>query len=88
MALWDVSDGNRGDETTRDIVRRVLRDARSGSIINLRSGIDGAPAAGKQTLVRALPAILAGLRAEHLEPVRLDQLVGGPAYTSCSGHTS
>ncbi|MDQ1512131.1 MAG: peptidoglycan-N-acetylglucosamine deacetylase [Actinomycetota bacterium] len=88
MALWDVSDGNRGDETTTDIVRRVLRDARSGSIINLRSGIDGAPAAGKQTLVRALPAILAGLRAEHLEPVRLDQLVGGPAYTSCSGHTS
>ena len=88
MAMWDVSDGNRGDETTRDVVRRVLRDARSGSIINLRNGIDGAPEANKEVLVDALPQILAGLKAKHLEPVRLDQLVGGPAYTSCSGSTS
>jgi hypothetical protein len=88
MAMWDVSDGNRAEETTRDIVRRVLRDARSGSIINLRNGIDGAPAAGKEVLVRALPAILDGLRAKHLQPVRLDELIGGPAYTSCSGNTS
>src|SRR5258708_40019599 len=79
MALWDVSDGNRGDETVHDIVYRVLHDARSGSIINLRSGIDGAPAAGKETLVRALPAILAGLRAEHLQPVRLHPPAGWPA---------
>ena len=64
MAMWDVSDGNRGDETTSDIVRRVLRDARSGSIINLRNGIDGAPAADKERLVRALPAILDGLAGE------------------------
>ena len=88
MAMWDVSDGDRRNETARDIVRRVLRDARSGSIINLRNGIDGAPAADKELLVQALPAILDGLRAKHLEPVRLDELVGGPAYTSCSGHTS
>jgi len=87
--MWDVSDGlGSRHESTHDIVRRVLRNARSGSIINLRNGIDGAPAADKEVLVRALPAILDGLRAKHLEPVRLDELIGGPAYTSCSGHTS
>jgi UDP-glucose 4-epimerase len=87
MAMWDVSDGT-GHDTPDDIVQRVLRDARSGSIIDLRDGIDGAPAADREMLVRALPAILDGLRAMHLEPVRLDQLVGGPAYTSCRGRTS
>jgi len=88
MAMWDVSDGNNGDETTNDIVRRVVREAKSGSIINLRNGIDGAPANNKEVLVQALPEILEGLRAKHLQPVRLDELIGGPAYTSCSGHTS
>ncbi len=88
MALWDVSDGNRRNETAAEIVNRVLRHARSGSIINLRDGIDGAPATDKDELVEALPAILDGLRAKHLAPVRLDQLVGGPAYTSCTGSTS
>jgi peptidoglycan/xylan/chitin deacetylase (PgdA/CDA1 family) len=88
MAMWDVSDGDRRKETSRDIVQRVLRNARSGSIINLRNGIDGAPAAGTDVLVDALPAILEGLRAKHLAPVRLDELIGGPAYTTCSGQTS
>jgi peptidoglycan/xylan/chitin deacetylase (PgdA/CDA1 family) len=88
MAMWDVSDGDRRKETARDIVRRVLRHARSGSIINLRNGIDGAPAADKDVLVEALPAILEGLRAKHLAPVRLNELIGGPAYTSCSGQPS
>ena len=66
----------------------MLANARSGSIIDLRDGIDGASGAEGAALVRALPTILDGLRARHLEPVRLDELVGGPAYTSCSGHTS
>jgi peptidoglycan/xylan/chitin deacetylase (PgdA/CDA1 family) len=88
MAMWDVSDGDRHKETARDIVRRVLRNARSGSIINLRNGIDGAPAADQDVLVEALPAILEGLRAKHLAPVRLNELIGGPAYTSCRGQRS
>ena len=88
MALWDVSDGDRRKESAADIVQRVLRHARSGSIINLRNGIDGAPATDRDELVQALPAILDGLRAKHLTPVRLDQLVGGPAYTSCRDYTS
>ena len=87
MAMWDVST-RESDETPQQIVNRVLRNARSGSIIDLRDGIDGSSDAQTTPLVRALPAILGGLRAMHLQPVRLDQLVGGPAYTSCSGHSS
>jgi hypothetical protein len=30
-----------------------------------------------------MPLILAGLRAKGLQPVRLDKLLGGPAYTRC-----
>jgi peptidoglycan/xylan/chitin deacetylase (PgdA/CDA1 family) len=88
MAMWDVSDGYREDETAQQLVQRVLHEARSGSIINLRVGIDGAPAANREMLVQALPAILQGLHDRHLKPVRLDTLVGGPAYTSCSGSSS
>ena len=88
MAMWDVSASDRRNQTADDIVDRVVRGARSGSIIDLRDGIDGASAANKEALVRALPGILEGLRSKNLKPVRLDELVGGPAYTSCSGHSS
>ncbi len=89
IAMWDVSASDKPDQTANDIVQRVLRSVRSGSIIDLRDdGIDSASAPGKEVLVEALPGILDGLRTMHLKPVRLDQLVGGPAYTSCSGHTS
>ena len=88
MAMWDVSANDGPHQTSSDIVKRVLSHARGGSIIDLRDGVDGASAADKAALVRALPGILQGLRAMPLQPVRLDQLVGGPAYTSCGGHTS
>ena len=32
---------------------------------------------------RVVPLILDGLRARGLRPVRLDTLIGGPAYQSC-----
>jgi peptidoglycan/xylan/chitin deacetylase (PgdA/CDA1 family) len=88
MAMWDVSASGKPHQSPAEIVQRVLHGARSGSIIDLRDGIDGASAANKQALVQALPGILDGLRSMHLKAVRLDQLIGGPAYTSCSGHTS
>ena len=88
IAMWDVSATDRHHQTADDIVARVLDNAKSGSIIDLRDGVDGASSSERAALVQALPRILDGLRAEHLEPVRLDQLVGGPAYTSCTGHTS
>jgi len=87
MALWDVSP-HRSDETPDQIAQRVLANARSGSIIDLRDGIDGASGGEGAALVRALPSILDGLHARGLEPVRLDELVGGPAYTSCNRHSS
>jgi peptidoglycan/xylan/chitin deacetylase (PgdA/CDA1 family) len=87
MAMWDVSP-RESDETPQQIAQRVLHNARSGSIIDLRDGIDGTSDREATALVHALPMILDGLRAMHLQPVRLDQLVGGPAYTSCGGHSS
>ena len=86
--MWDVSASDGPHQSSDRIVQRVLHRARSGSIIDLRDGVDGASAANKQALVDALPGILRGLQSMHLRPVRLDQLIGGPAYTSCSGHTS
>ncbi len=88
IAMWDVSASDRPNQSPEAIVQRVLHAARSGSIIDLRDGVDGASSADKQVLVDALPGILNGLRAMHLKPVRLDQLIGGPAYTSCSGRAS
>ena len=87
MAMWDVSAANGSRQTADDIVRRVLGSARGGSIIDLRDSIHG-ESENREALVEALPRILDGLRAKHLAPVRLDQLVGGPAYTSCRGRTS
>jgi peptidoglycan/xylan/chitin deacetylase (PgdA/CDA1 family) len=88
IAMWDVSAGSKDDRSSADIVNRVVQNARSGSIIDLRDGVDGASADERAVLVRALPGILEGLRAKHLEPVRLDELVGGPAYTSCRASAS
>jgi len=87
MAMWDVSANGDKDQSTSEIVDRVLKSARAGSIIDLRDG-SGGSATRREQLVQALPAILDGLRSMNLKPVRLDELVGGPAYTSCSGHTS
>ena len=66
------------------IADRVLRAVRPGSIIDLNVELSGKDADGQSVLVDALPQILDGLRAKHLRPVRLDTLVGGPAYQSCS----
>jgi peptidoglycan/xylan/chitin deacetylase (PgdA/CDA1 family) len=83
MALWDDS---VSDWTTTDahlVARRVLAKVRGGSIIDLHDGLDGNPYADRSVVSRALPEILAGLRARGLHPVRLDTLLHGPAYVSC-----
>ena len=50
----------------------------------LHDGLDGIPDRRTATvLVRALPLILDGLRAKHLDLVGLDQLIGGPAFVPC-----
>jgi peptidoglycan/xylan/chitin deacetylase (PgdA/CDA1 family) len=83
MAMWDVSVSDRGKNDARVIADKVLESVRGGSIIDLHAGLDGTSTAHRAAVVAALPLILDGLRARNLRPVRLDTLVGGPAYQSC-----
>ena len=83
MAMWDVSVSNRGKNDSRVIADKVLRSVRGGSIIDLHAGLDGTSAAHRAAVVAALPLILDGLQARNLRPVRLDTLIGGPAYQPC-----
>jgi UDP-glucose 4-epimerase len=84
MVLWDVSAGDSKITDPQRIAQHVLQNVRGGSIIALQDDFDGKPAAYRSALVKAMPEIVAGLRARHLQPVRLDELLGGAPYTSCS----
>ncbi len=84
MAMWDVAVSDRGKNDPHQIAQKVLQSVKGGSIIDLHAGVDGTSAAHRAAVVAALPLILDGLRALDLKPVRLDTLVGGPAYQSCT----
>jgi peptidoglycan/xylan/chitin deacetylase (PgdA/CDA1 family) len=83
IIMWDDSSGDWALTNPRTIARRTIRGAKPGSIIVLHDGLDGNPTANRESLVRAMPLILAGLRAKHLKVVGLDQLIGGPAFHPC-----
>ncbi len=83
MAMWDVSVSKKSKNDPKAIAAKVLASVKGGSIIDLHAGIDGT-AAHRAAVIAALPLILDGLRARQLDPVRLDTLVGGPAYQSCA----
>ncbi len=83
IIMWDDSSGDWALTNPRTIARRTIRGAKPGSIIVLHDGLDGNPSANRSALVRAIPLILDGLRAKHLNVVGLDQLIGGPAYQAC-----
>jgi len=83
MAMWDVSVGDHDSDDAHAIARDVLGSVRGGSIIDLNPSVNGASPAHEAAVVAALPLIIDGLRSRHLRPVRLDQLVGGPAYQAC-----
>jgi peptidoglycan/xylan/chitin deacetylase (PgdA/CDA1 family) len=83
MVLWNVSSGDWSLTNPRTIARRIIGGAEPGSIILLHDGLDGNPTVDREVLVRALPLILDGLRAKHLDVVGLDKLVGGPAFVPC-----
>jgi peptidoglycan/xylan/chitin deacetylase (PgdA/CDA1 family) len=83
MILWDDSAGDWAVKNPQTIAGRILAGVRPGSIIVLHDGLNGNPLANRTALVKALPLILAGLRAQDLHPVRLDKLIGGPAYIPC-----
>ena len=84
MAMWDVGVSDRGTDDPHAIAKKVLGSVQGGSIIDLHVGLDESTAAHRAAVVAALPLILDGLRTRGLHPVRLDQLVGGPAYQSCT----
>jgi peptidoglycan/xylan/chitin deacetylase (PgdA/CDA1 family) len=83
MAMWDVSVSDKGKNDPEAIAAKVLASVKGGSIIDLHAGIDGTSVAHRAAVIAALPLILDGLRTRQLKPVRLDTLVGGPAYQSC-----
>ena len=84
MAMWDVSVSDRGTDDPAIIAAKVLQSVKGGSIVDLHAGIDGSTAAHRAAVIAALPLILQGLRNQNLKPVRLDTLVGGPAYQPCA----
>ena len=81
---WDVSAADWATSDPQLVAQRVLDKARGGSIILLHDGLDGRIGADRSVVVQALPLIIEGLRRRGLQPVRLDELVGLPAYVeSC-----
>lgn len=83
MVLWSASAGDWATGDAQLVARRILANARPGAILLLHDGLDGIPSKDRSVLVRALPLIIAGLRAKGLQPVRLDQMLGTAAYQSC-----
>ncbi len=69
--LWDVDGDDWADDATpARVARTVMREVRPGSIILLHDG-----GGRRGVTVRALPRIVAGLRARHLEIVPLTRLL-------------
>ncbi len=83
MVLWSASAGDWATGDAQLVARRILANARPGAILLLHDGLDGIPGKDRSVLVRALPVIIAGLRARGLQPVRLDHMLGTAAYQSC-----
>jgi peptidoglycan/xylan/chitin deacetylase (PgdA/CDA1 family) len=84
MVTWDVSAGDWATDDPTLIAARVLGAVEPGSVIVLHDGLDGHVDVDRRVIVEALPLILDGLRRRGLQPVRLDELLGQPAYVdSC-----
>ena len=77
---WDVSAEDWSDDDGERVARRILDQVEPGSIILLHDGLDGEGAADRSVLRTALPLILDGLADRELTPVRVDDLLGVPAY--------
>jgi peptidoglycan-N-acetylglucosamine deacetylase len=70
MILWSVDPGDWRRPGVRAIVSNVLRNARSGSIVLMHDG-----GGDRSQTVKALPAIIAGLRRRGYRLVTVPQLV-------------
>jgi peptidoglycan/xylan/chitin deacetylase (PgdA/CDA1 family) len=77
---WDVSTADWSTTDADLVTRRILAQVQPGSIIDLHDGLDGHVDVDRTVVARALPGILAGLRAKGLQPVRLDVLLHTRGY--------
>ncbi|MEO6398719.1 MAG: polysaccharide deacetylase family protein [Tepidiformaceae bacterium] len=80
LVTWDVSAKDWVESDSEALARHILAKVRPGSVILLHDSIDGEPGADRSVVVRALPAILEGLKAKGLTPVTLDKLLGTEPY--------
>jgi peptidoglycan/xylan/chitin deacetylase (PgdA/CDA1 family) len=85
MVTWSLRarDGIRTNQ--HEILQRLVNPARAGDILLLHDGIDPQmrrPINRAQS-IEALRPLIEGLRQRQLTPVRLDQLLGIPAYADC-----
>jgi peptidoglycan/xylan/chitin deacetylase (PgdA/CDA1 family) len=78
--MWDTSGADWRTEDPGELAARIRRRVRPGSIVLLHDGLDGVVDADRSVVVEALPLILDGLERRGLRPVRLDDMIGGPAY--------
>jgi peptidoglycan/xylan/chitin deacetylase (PgdA/CDA1 family) len=84
LVTWDASAKDWADDDARRVAKKIVDQAKPGSIIDLHDGSDGNVGVDRSVVIRALPMIIDGLKAKGLEPVRLDKLLGKRAYTdSC-----
>ncbi|MBN9492696.1 polysaccharide deacetylase family protein [bacterium] len=82
LVTWDASARDWVDTDAARVARRIVDQSKGGSIIDLHDGSDGNIGVDRSVVVRALPLIIEGLHAKGLKVVRLDKLLGKPAYTS------
>ena len=77
---WDVIPRDWKNPQAATIVSRVMDSVRAGSIILLHDGDDTNQGTDRSATLQALPGIIQGLRERGYEIVRLDKLLGVPAY--------
>lgn len=85
IVLWSVRSRDGTTSPKELIVARVTNSVRGGDIIVLHDGIDPHHWRDPSGTLEALPEIIAHLRQKGLQPVRLDELLGLPAYVSSVG---
>ena len=84
MGMWDVSAQDGKTTNAQALAAHVLAKVKGGSIIDLHDGVDAKAYANRAVVVAALPLILDGLRRRGLQPVSIDELMGGNAYQACA----
>lgn len=82
LVTWDASARDWVDTDAARVARKIVDQAKGGSIIDLHDGSDGNIGVDRSVVVRALPLIIEGLQAKGLKIVRLDKLLDKPAYAS------